>query len=928
MKRNRFVPVSIIALILILNSCRYKNSFEVISTTIDNMDVASGINPEGFNFSWKMISEERNVMQTAYRILVSAEDDFSEKNIIWDSGKKESENSILVGYDGTKLNPGTTYFWKVKSWDNLGNESDWSERKSFTTGLISITDWEGAKWIAYDTINPENRLVPGIHLPGKDFNGKQLGFHKLPILRKEFQVNKGLKKALVFVSGLGHYELELNGIKVGDNFIAPGWTDYDETVFYNTFDVTDLLSTDQNVLGMWLGNGFFNIPNSRYRKVMAAFGNPMMILKLQLNYNDGSSEIIVSDESWKTTPGPITFSSIYGGETYNSTLEKVGWNTAGFDDSNWQNAIAVVSPCKELLPEKDYPVQLAETIHLKKTSKIENIKNNWLFDFGQNASGIFEISVKGNRGDSIKITPAELLDENGQANQKASGQPHYYTFILKGDGVETWQPKFTYYGFRYLQIEGAVPNSENNNSGLPEIIEIKMLHNRNSSPATGSFSTSFELFNRVDSLIKWAIKSNFQSVLSDCPHREKLGWLEQTYLMGEGIHFNYDVYGLYSKIVDDMITAQTSNGLVPDIAPEYVEFAGGFRDSPEWGSAVVILPWLIYKWYGDVEPMKKAWPMMTRYVDYLNNNSVNHIVDYGLGDWFDMGPASPGVAQLTPVSLTATAIYYYDVLLLSEMAELLGKEEAENLKKQAAEIKTSFNNKFYNSETGIYSTGSQTAISMPLVVGLAEDKNREKVVQTLVNSIHNSENALTAGDVGFHFLVRALADNNQGELLYKMNARNDVPGYGYQLKKGATALTESWPALENVSNNHLMLGHIMEWFYGGLGGIGQTEKSVAYKEIKIEPQIVGDIKSAKTSFESPYGTIFSKWENSEESFNLEIEIPVNTNAQIVIPAKNRENISESGNKISSTNSISVSKELNGKVVIEVGSGKYFFEIFQ
>lgn len=925
MKRNGFALIRIILVLLIFSSCQKKKSIEIISTTINNMEDATGVNPSDFNFRWKMISEERNVKQTACRVLVATDDDFSEVNVIWDSGKTESENSIRIKYEGAKLNSGTTYFWKVKTWDNYGNESDWSESKSFTTGLFSETEWDGAKWIAYDKINPENRLVPGIHLPGKDFNGRELGFHQLPILRKEFKVKKGLKQALVFVSGLGHYEMELNGKKVGGNFIAPGWTDYDETVLYNTFEVTDLLMSDQNAVGIWLGNGFFNVPNSRYRKVITAFGNPMMILKLQLNYDDGSSETVVSDESWKATPGPVTFSSIYGGETYNSTLEQDGWNKAGFDDSKWQNAILVDSPCNELLPEKDYPVQLTETIPLKRTSKIDAIENGWLFDFGQNASGIFEISVKGNRGDSIKITPAELLDENGQANQKASGQPHYYTYVLKGDGVEIWQPKFTYYGFRYLQVEGAVPTSENQNKGVAEIVEIKMLHNRNSSPETGSFQTSFELFNRIDTLIKWAIKSNFQSVLSDCPHREKLGWLEQSYLMGEGIHFNYDVYGLYSKIVDDMLTAQTANGLVPDIAPEYVEFSGGFRDSPEWGSAAVILPWLIYKWYGDIEPMKKAWPMMTRYVEYLKSQSVNHIVDYGLGDWFDMGPKSPGGAQLTPVSLTATAIYYYDVHLLSEMAELLQKEDAAKLKYWADEIKTSFNNKFYNPETGIYSTGSQTAIAMPLVVGLVDDENRKKVVQTLVNSINDSGNALTAGDVGFHFLVRALADNNQGELLYKMNARNDVPGYGYQLEKGATALTESWPALENVSNNHLMLGHIMEWFYGGLGGIGQTPKSTAYKEIVIDPQIVGGIKSTRASFESPYGTISSEWEDSDEAFILNVEIPVNTSAEVILPAAGIQQITENGKPLSTENMMKA-ELMEGKVKIKIGSGKYNFKV--
>jgi hypothetical protein len=924
MKRNYFALFCTITLLLAFSSCQQKKSLKIISTTIDNMEEASGVNPASFNFSWKMISDERNVKQTAYQVQVSSENDFAERNLVWNSGKTDSEKSILINYEGQKLQPGTSYLWKVKTWDNYGNESDWSETKSFITGLFSESEWDGAKWIAYDTINPENRIVPGIHLPGKDYSGKDLGLHQLPILRKEFQLKKGLKKAIVFVSGLGHYEMELNGKKVGNNFIAPGWTDYDETVLYNTFDVTEMLENDKNAIGILLGNGFFIVPNSRYRKVMTAYGNPMMILKLKLDYEDGSSETIISDESWHTTPGPITYSSIYGGETWNATLEQEGWQSPGFDDSKWQKAILVKTPCKELLPEKDYPVELKETIGVKKIAKIEDLGNAYLYDFGQNASGIFEISVKGNRGDSIKITPAELLDENGQANQKATGRSHYYTYVLKGDGVETWQPKFTYYGFRYIQVEGANPSSSAEN-GVPEILELKMLHNRNSSPETGSFQTSFKLFNRVDSLIKWAIKSNFQSVLSDCPHREKLGWLEQAYLMGEGIHFNYDVYGLYSKIVDDMITAQTADGLVPDIAPEYVEFTGGFRDSPEWGSAAVILPWLIYKWYGDIEPMKKAWPMMEKYVAYLKNQSVNHIVDYGLGDWFDMGPGRPGYAQLTPVSLTATAIYYYDVHLLSEMADLLGKEEVGNLRSWADEIKTSFNNIFYNPETGVYSTGSQTAISMPLVVGLVDEANREKVLQTLVNSIAESGNALTAGDVGFHFLVRALADNNQGELLYKMNARDDVPGYGFQLKKGATALTESWPALENVSNNHLMLGHIMEWFYGGLAGIGQTDNSIAYKEIKIEPQIVGGIKSAKASFECPYGTISSEWRNSDETFSLKVEIPLNSSAEIILPAANVRQITENRKPVS-TESLMSLEQKEGKVKIKIGSGKYNFQV--
>lgn len=889
------------------------------------MENAVGVSTNEFFFSWKLTSEERNINQTAYRILVSEQTNSSEKSVVWDSGKIKSNKSILVKYEGKELEPGKEYFWMVMIWGNNGKHSNWSEVKEFTTGLFSDKDWGGAKWIAYDKLPEEKRIVPGIHLPGKSWRGKDQGLHRLPLLRKEFEVKNGLKRALIFVSGLGHYEMQLNGNKVGDHFLAPGWTHYDETALYNIHDCTSQLQRGQNTLGMMLGNGFFIIPNERYRKVMTAYGNPMMILKLKLEYEDGSVEEIISDESWKTTAGPITFSSIFSGENYDARLEQSSWNMSGFDDSCWQDVIVVNPPCNALLPEKDHPVKKMEEIDAQKIIQIDEREDVFLYDFGQNASGVFELTVKGNSGDMIVLKPAELKTEESHANQRATGRPHYYTYVLKGHGEETWQPRFTFTGFRYIQVEGGVPVTENTDAEKPKILNLKMIHTRNSSPAAGQFQTSFELFNRIDTLINWAIKSNFHSVLSDCPHREKLGWLEQAYLMGEGVHFNFDVYGLYNKIVDDMITAQTVEGLVPDIAPEYTEFWQDFRDSPEWGSASVIVPWLIYKWYGDMEPMKKAWPMMEKYVQYLEHKSENHIIDYGLGDWYDLGPERPGYAQLTPKALTATAIYFYDVKLMSEIADFLGKKAAvEKYSNWSEEIKNAFNNAFFDAESNIYSTGSQTAISMPLVLGLVEEENCDAVVQTLVESIQNSGKALTAGDVGFNFLVKALRDTGQNQLLFEMNARDDVPGYGYQLKKGATALTESWQALEVVSNNHLMLGHLMEWFYSGLAGIGQTKNSVAYKEVKIEPQLVGEISMARATFESPYGKIVSDWRDSDEEFKLNVEIPVNSTGVVVLVANDVEQVTANGSPI--VRGAYETKQISGKVKVKVGSGNYKFVV--
>jgi len=455
------------------------------------------------------------------------------------------------------------------------------------------------------------------------------------------------------------------------------------------------------------------------------------------------------------------------------------------------------------------------------------------------------------------------------------------------------------------------------------MVTLTMLHTCNSSPKNGEFTCSNQLFNQIYTLIDWAVRSNLQSVVTDCPHREKLGWLEQTYLMGASLHYNYDLYSLYQKAIRDMIEAQTSEGLVPDIAPEYVPFTGGFRDSPEWGNAAVILPWMLWEWYGDRSILDEALPMMKKYVDYLGTKATDHIVSHGLGDWFDYGPKSPGEAQLTPKALTATAIYYYDLHLISKMLRICNKhEDAEKLEALAGKVKLAFNEKFFDSKTKIYSTGSQTAMAMPLCVGLVEEGNKKEVLKNLTSTISHSGNDLTAGDVGFHFLVKALEEGGASQLLFNMNFRNDVPGYGFQLKKGATALTESWPALEQVSNNHLMLGHLMEWFYTGLGGIKQEPGSVAFKNIVIRPEIVGDISQVKASYLSPYGRIRSEWTREKNSLVMLVEIPSNSTASVYFPVKAEGDVTENGK------SVVLSKSADGKYFCRIGSGSYTFKMIQ
>jgi alpha-L-rhamnosidase len=904
-------------------SASAQSQLQVVNLKCEYQENPSGIESKTPTFSWQMTSSERNEKQTSYEILVASSAEMIEtgKTDMWNSGQIKSEQSIHVKYAGKPLIAGKTYYWKLRVWNKTGKPSGWSKVAWWQMGLLTASDWGNAKWLALTPWSDSMRITPGLHVPHNDpnFGKKGSGNHPLPMFRKAFTVKRKLTTATAFISGLGHYELSVNGKNATKNFLAPAWTDYDDYSYYNAIDLTKQFKTGENAIGVMLGNGFYNVPNERYRKVLVAYGAPKMICKIVLEYDNGTKEEIISDESWRVASSPITFTSIFGGEDYDATLEQKNWNQPGFDDSGWKKPI-IVQKQEKLLSQVDYPMAVMDTFSV---AKITNAGNGiWVYDMAQNVSAIPQITVKGARGKKVKITPGELIHDNGLVNQSASGDPHFYNYTLKGEGVESWQPRFTYYGFRYIQIEGAVPEGEANPSNLPEIVGLRSLHVRNSTPQTGTFHSSNELFNQIFTLINWAIKSNITHVMTDCPHREKLGWMEEMYLMGNSVQFNLDMALLNKKLFKDMESAQLDNGLIPDIVPEYVPFDGGFRDSPEWGSAGVILPWYCYQWYGDKTILSDHYEMMKKYVAYLEGKSKDHILMHGLGDWFDMGPGRMGESQLTPAGLTPTATYYYDVTILAQVATLLGKtDDAVHYQKLAPEIKKAFNRKFYNRETKQYGTGSQTANAMALYLNLTETSEKNAVYQSLIKGLEDNNYVLTAGDVGYHYLVKVLSEAGAVDVLNKMNNRNDVPGYGFQLAHGATALTESWPALRNVSNNHLMLGHLMEWFYEGIGGIKQEENSVGYQKLVIQPQFPGDMKDAETTYQSPYGKIATKWRKEEHKIFFEVEIPVNTSARIVIPFSDINKITEAGKSLASQDGISVVKD-----AIETGSGKYSFVI--
>jgi len=877
------------------------------------------VNPLGVQtvqprLSWQLQSGQRNILQSAYRILVADDSMLLQKNFgnIWDSKKINSGTSIQVPYAGKPLAAAGKYYWKVMLWNNKGVASSWSPVASWQMGLLTPADWDNARWIGYEVLPDSSIIAPHVHLNGKKAWGQRPVV--LPYLRRSVVLQKEVRKATIFISGLGHFQLSVNGQVIGDHFLAGGWTNYSKQALYVTFDITGQLQKGNNVVGVLRGNGFYFIPSQRYRKMTGGWGYPKLKAKTIVEFADGSKEVIVSDESWKTAPSPIVFSSMFGGEDYDATKEQPGWDQDGFNDNTWKQAVSTTGPAV-LRSEMQEPVKV-----LKKfiaDTLIQLRPGVSVYDLRQNFSGIPSITVSGNKGDTIRLLAAELVNKDGTANQRATGSPSWFTYILKGGVEESWHPLFTYTGFRYIEAH-CIP--KDSGAVRPRLLHVEGLHISNAAREQGSFTCSNELFNQTHQLIDWAIRSNMVSVYTDCPHREKLGWLEQTHLMGASVQYRFDVASLNRKVINDLQLAQYPDGRIPEIAPELVLFAPPFDESPEWGSASIILPWYNYRWYGDRQLLADSYEMMKGYVQFLKDTAKGHIIYHGLGDWFDIGPKKSGYSQMTKMGVTATATYYYDLVIMQQVAALLGKQaDIPVYERMAKEVKAAFNHTFFDPAKLQYDSASQTANAMALYMGLVEEKYRINVADALVRDIQSRNNALTAGDIGYRYVLKALDEAGRSDIIFAMNSRDDVPGYGFQLKHGATALTESWQAYESVSNNHFMLGHLMEWFYSGLAGIKQTKNSVAFKEVEIRPEPVGDVKEAKATFYSPYGKISSEWKKSEGKFEAIVSIPANSTAVVYLPAKKGAVILMNGKKV-------IVQYKEGKAVLKTGSGDYTFEV--
>ena len=713
------------------------------------------------------------------------------------------------------------------------------------------------------------------------------------VLKKDFKAKSKIRKAEVDVCGLGHYELTINGKKVGDSEFAPLWSEYDKTVYYNRYDVTECLQKGKNRMETLLGNGMFNVQRGkRYSKLQQSFGPPQLLLRLVITYENGKQQVIDSDGSWQWRLSPITFNSIYGGESYDATLEF----PKGKDV--WKPVVYTEGPKGTLRLQTAPPIKIMERYDVKswkyilpdsidaasKATKRTIPKGTFVCDMGQNLAGFPEITVSGQPGQKITLLVSEKLTPQGACDQRQTGRQHYYEYTIGHHSLPlregwsvSWHPRFSYYGFRYIQVEGAVFDGEPNPDGLPVLHKLQSCFVYSSAPEVSSFSCSNELFTKTHRLIERAERSNMQAVLTDCPHREKLGWLEQDHLNGPSLLYNYDMRTYIPKIIQDIMDTQKPNGMVPTTAPQYVSFGNLFDDSPEWGSTLIILPFMYYDQYGDSTLITDNYEPIRRYVEYLTSRADNGIISHGLGDWYDQRGTEPGgFTKNTPVPLVATAHYLMDLRYVAQAAQMKGlRKDAEEYDEMAAFVTQRFNETFYHPDSCYYGTGSQCSDALPLFLGICPDK--VAVLRHLIEDIKNHGVRLTTGDVGNRYLFQVLAENGQNELLFQMLNHDEAPGYGYQLKAGATTLTEQWMPENGSSQNHFMMGQADEWLFKSIAGIRQQKGTHGMRHLVIAPQLVGDIQWVKASTMAAGGIV--RVDATRE--RITVEIPECCDAEIV-----------------------------------------------
>jgi alpha-L-rhamnosidase len=880
------------------------DSFSVSGLRCEYAKNPLGVDAPHPRLSWVLASGERGQRQSAYQILVASTQSKADagQGDLWDSGKVASSQSTQVPYQGNALRSRQQCFWKVRSWDRQGRASAYSETARWEMGLLSKSDWQ-AEWIGYTA----------------GWSGRALYF------RKDFELEKPIRQARAYVAGLGYYELHLNGRRVGDHVLDPSFTDYAKRVEYVTYDVTEFLARGGNAVGVIAGNGWY--------------GAPKVLVQLEVTYADGSTAEIYThpmnfDPDWRIGVGPIVGNTVYDGEIYDARLEKDGWDRAGGDRTpppdrteGWVTAVAAEPPAGRLVAQSVEPIKIIETIRAKSVS--EPKPGIFVFDTGQNIAGWAALRVRGERGTQVKLKFSEVLADDGTVNQenlRKAAATDIYT--LRGGGTggedEQWEPRFTYHGFRYIQVEG-YPGRPTLDSVLPKVVRTSVQPN-------GLVETSSELINRIQKMVWWTEASNMHSVPTDCPQRdERMGWMNDLTVRAEEAIYNFDVSRFFSKFVNDVADAQADDGTITDTAPR----RWGRRPADPVSTSYLLLSWLPYQHYGDLRTIEEHYSGFAAWVHYLEGRTKNGIVPYGSwGDWSppaEFGnPVGSPVSRDTPLPLMSTGYLYYDSRLLADMARALNRKDDEAKYTALAErTSAAFNREFWREDVGGYGANNQAANAFALELGLVPKDRVSRVVENLVKDVRAHGTHLTTGNLCTKYVLEMLAEHGHAELAYALAAQTTYPSWGFMLSKGATTVWERWELMTGGamnSHNHPMLGSVSAWFYKYLAGIRSDPAGPGFQRFFVRPYAVKDLNWVKAEYTSMYGVIRGAWRRDADGFKLNVTVPVNSVATVFVPASDARRVTESGVPLEKAEGVKWLRNENGSVVLEVGSGNYEFVV--
>ena len=879
-------------------TCQKKNSENlVVNLKCEHLINPIGLDSKNPRFSWQLESKMNGIAQKSFQIIVGTDSHFTLESQIWDSGKIDSDKNLAV-YQGPSLKPFTRYFWGVQVWDNHGTNSI-SEISTFETGMMEMSNWKGS-WIT-DTRN--------------------INLKPAPYFRKEFKPHKKILSARAYVAVAGLYELFINGNKIGNHRLDPMYTRFDRRTLYVTHDVTAFINNKENTIGILLGNGWYNHQSTAVWYFDEALwrARPKFCLDLRIEYEDGSVETISSDNSWKTSLSPVIFNSIYTAEHYDARLEQPGWDMPLFDDSGWKDASYTPAPSTNIVAQTLHPIRNVEKIMPISMKKFDDY--TYVFDLGINIAGVSQLKVEGKNGTKVKLIHGELVDEEGRVDL-SNIDVHYRPtddsdpfqtdiFILNGEGEGSFMPRFNYKGFQYVEVKSDKPISLSQNSLVGYFMHSDL-------PQVGKIKSSNPTLNKIWEAGNNSYLSNLFGYPTDCPQREKNGWTGDAHIAIETGLYSFDGITVYEKWMADHRDEQQPNGVLPAIIPTD-GWGYHWANGPDWTSTIALIPWNIYLFYGDTKILEDNYENIKRYVDHIDEISPNGLTDWGLGDWVP-------VKSRAPKELTSSAYYFADAVILSKAARILGFDEDEQKYGQLAEkIKNAINIKYLDEDTGIYGSGMQTELSVPLFWGIVPDQLVEKVAANLAKKVEEEDFHIDVGILGGKAILNALSENGYADVAYKVASQETFPSWGWWIVNGATTFYENWniEAMRDLSLNHIMFGEINAWYYKALGGMKPDPEQPGFRNVLLKPFFVEGLNRFSAEHDGPYGKIISSWEKEDNKVLYSVTIPSNSSATVWLEGKvillDNKNIEESEHA-------KLISEDGDRIRVQLESGKYEFTI--